>query len=327
MAIIKLCERCLNSKVYWHPKSRRLFELIKSEDFDSISQHIFIENEVCATNVFLVDDYRWRKRVARWCNHHYRYLATTHDVLRKALQQFVPLVAQRRDFSRARQTGFFACKTKNARKEENISRCKKRERENSTPTNNQWFFMYFSFFGWHLFSSLHFAIYTHRNPHIFPQLLLLQFFVLDSFFSDLAMLYVSSPLTNNFLCLVRRRIKRLGMIHEWCHYSVISVKVVKGFESSVVSRLKAPWRPHCFTISAWFFWSALKEFIRLESVRVESWKFYEFSKKRHSWQNLWRSPKNSLIFINDIISVRVFVNYFSDLQRTRGKNTEKSIWT
>lgn len=27
---------------------------LKIKDFESISQHIFIENEVCATNVFLV---------------------------------------------------------------------------------------------------------------------------------------------------------------------------------------------------------------------------------------------------------------------------------
>lgn len=90
------------------------------------------------------------------------------------------------------------------KKNNNIT--EKAKNENSTPTNNQWFYVFFLFFSWHLFFLFTFRsfffllgkhrpphkshIYTHRNPIIFPQLLLLQSFfsVLCSLFSGLDVL-------------------------------------------------------------------------------------------------------------------------------------------
>lgn len=130
-------------------------------------------------NFFLSSMKSQKKRIARWCHHHYRYLETSHDVPRKHYERRVFCGIQRDEFT-CRRNG----ERRVIRRKAKIIISQGRKSEGSTPTNNQWFLCFFSVFCWHLFFSFSENIghhtnprpYTHRNPIIFPQLLLLQFF-------------------------------------------------------------------------------------------------------------------------------------------------------
>lgn len=100
-----------------------------------------------------------------------------------------------------------------------------RKSEGSTPTNNQWFLCFFRLLLAFILSSFSENIghhtnpqpYTHRNPIIFPQLLLLQFFRFSSFstFSSFVSIFLFFERTMNFLrsmpaISIRHKIEKCG---------------------------------------------------------------------------------------------------------------------
>lgn len=122
------------------------------------------------------------------------------------------------------------------------------------------------------------APYAHTGTPYFPTTLVITIFLFSALFSRAERCStISSPLAN-FLVPCKKankkirndsRVmslvgdKRLGRWRFWIERRIT-------FKSS----LEAPSFHHIRMI----FWSALKEFIRSRSVKVESWKFYKFSR-------------------------------------------------